>query len=326
MSAEVETMVANGAVWHGLGVQVDYDMTAEECHKTAGLDWEVEKYPMEVRLGAGTPMQENVVVPDRHAIMRMTDHSILGTVGNRYEVIQNLDCFNFADAIVGEGQAMYHTAGSLFNGKVIFMTMKFPNDVTVGADAIEKYLLLTNAHDGSSALHVRMTPVRVVCANTLGMALGEDTKQKCSIRHTTNWETKATNARELLKLTDHYFKNMSVQFNRLLDASMNDNDIELFVESVFPRTVSEKTGELILSKQTQAIRAKVTDLAYTGKGNAAVKNTKWAALNGVSEYIDHIATTRATGGHDPQEIRMNSVLMGTGAEVKQRAYDILVEA
>lgn len=325
MSHEVETLVANGAVWHGLGVQVDHEMSTEECHKKAGLDWEVEKRRMEVLIGGDDcKMQEYVSVPDRHAILRTSDNAILGTVGNRYEVIQNLDCFNFADTIVGEGQAMYHTAGSLFGGKIIFMTMKFPDGIMVGDDEIEKYLLLTNAHDGSAALHVRMTPTRVVCANTLGMALGEETKQKCSIRHTTNWETKATKARELLKLADHYFQNMAVQFNRLLDATINDNDITAFVETVFSRTKSEKTGELILSSRTKAIRAKVTDLCYTGKGQNAIKNTKWAALNGVTEYIDHHATTRATGGRNADEVRMNSVLLGSGAEVKQRAYDILV--
>lgn len=327
MSHEVETFAGHGAAWHGLGVNVDHEMTAEECFALAGLDWEVEKRPMEVLIGETVEqMQRYVQVPDKQAVLRTSDNTVLGVVGNRYECIQNSECFNFIDTIVGDGLAMYHTAGSLFNGKIVFITLKFPENVMVGNDIVEKYLLLTNAHDGSSALHGRMTPTRVVCANTLGMALSKNTTHKVSIRHTKNWEVKAKEARELLKLTDFYYKNMSESFNRLLDTSFNDDQILDFVSKVFPKTKSEKTGEPILSTQTKKIRKQVVDLAYNGKGQADIKNTKWAAFNGVTEYIDHYATTRATGDRNADEVKMNSVLLGTGAEVKQRAYNILVEA
>ncbi len=325
MSHEVETMVHVGAVWHGLGVNVEDEMTAKDCHQKAGLDWLCEKQQMVVELPVHRiGMETKVVVPGKSAVMRMSDNKILGVVGSRYEVIQNAACFDFLDSIVGSHGATYHTAGSLFGGRIVFMTMKFPDTMDVGPDKIDKYLLLTNSHDGSGALHVRWTPVRVVCANTLNMALDHHTKAKCSIHHTGDYETKVKDVRELLELTDLYFQNSIAKFSAMQEAVFSDDRMEEYVEILYPATESTD-GTMKVSARTKKIRNTVLQLSHTGMGISPVKNTKWGALNAVVEYIDHRATRRITVDNDPEESRMHSVMIGAGAETKQRAYNILQE-
>ena len=204
------------------------------------------------------------------------------------------------------------------------MTMKFPDSMKVGPDKIDKYLLLTNSHDGSGALHVRWTPVRVVCANTLNMALDQHTKAKCSIHHTGDYETKVKDARELLELTDLYFKNSMDKFSQMSEAVFADDRMEEYVELLYPATESTD-GTMKVSSRTTKIRDTILQLSHTGMGISAVQNTKWGALNAVVEYIDHRATRRITGDNNPEESRMHSVMIGAGAETKQRAYSLLQE-
>ncbi len=327
MSHEVETMVHVGAVWHGLGVNVEEELTAVDAHRLAGLDWICEKKDMVVETDESDLLSNTsrkIPVPGKSAVMRMSDHKVLGVVGARYEVIQNAACFDFMDSLIGTHGAVYHTAGSLFGGRVVFMTVKLPEAMQVGPDKIDKYLLLTNSHDGSGALHVRWTPVRVVCANTLGMALDQDTKCKCSIRHTGNYEDKVRDARQLLEMTELYFQNAAQHFVQMSEVNFSDIQMEEYVELLYPATET-KGGEMKVSSRTNTIRETILQLSHTGMGISAVKNTKWGAFNSVVEYIDHRATRRVVGDNDPAESRMNSVLLGAGAETKQKAYNILQE-
>ncbi len=327
MSDEIETMVHVGAVWHGLGVNVEEELTAADAHRLAGLDWICEKKNMvvetdELELLSNT--SRKVPVPGKSAVMRMSDHKVLGVVGSRYEVIQNAACFDFMDSLIGTHGAVYHTAGSLFGGRIVFMTVKLPTEMQIGPDKVEQYLLLTNSHDGSGALHVRWTPVRVVCANTLNMALDANSKCKCSIRHTGNYEDKVREARQLLEMTELYFLNAAQNFTEMVNVNFSDERMEEYIELLYPATVTTK-GDIKVSSRTTKIRETVLQLSHTGMGIAPIKNTKWGALNAVAEYIDHRATRRITGENDPQESRMHSVMIGAGAETKQKAYNILQE-
>ena len=178
-------------------------------------------------------------------------------MGDRYHIIQNKECFDFLDDVIGSGQAVYHTAGALRGGSQIFMTVKFPNDVKIGDDIIEKYLLLTSSHDGSLALEARWTPTRVVCANTLGMALNERTTNNIKIRHTQNYRTKVEEARNVLQLTDIYYSRMEEEFNRMLDAEFDHAKMTKLVEDLLPADGTPST-------RTKNIRNKIVELFYTG--------------------------------------------------------------
>jgi phage/plasmid-like protein (TIGR03299 family) len=306
--------------WHKLGKIVDTELTAKEAIIAGGMDWRCEEHPLYLR---GQVEVDGIPVigqsaPEHKAIVRATDNSILGIVKNSYHIIQNSECFDFMDDVIGSGQAVYHTAGSLRNGKVIFMTVKLPEDAKIGDDVVEKYILLTSSHDGSLSLQVRWTPVRVVCMNTLGAALSGRTNSMMKIRHTRNYGSKVQQAREVLKLTDHYYTVMETEFNRLLDAQFSTAQMRTFTEQLMP-------SEGKASTKTKNNRAKVLELFHTGRGQAAVANTRWAAFNAVTEYVDHYATTRKHGDTSESEARMNSAILGSGADLKQRALNLLKE-
>jgi phage/plasmid-like protein (TIGR03299 family) len=144
--------------WHGLGQVVDQAMTAEEAIKLANLDYQVEKAPLyagiEVPQPDGGQEVPKIYSPyeDRVATYRTDTNEVLGLVGGRYEIVQNKEAFGFFDAIINEGEAIFETAGALGKGERIFVTAKLPNDLLVNGEAMEKYIILTNSHDGSSSI------------------------------------------------------------------------------------------------------------------------------------------------------------------------------
>ena len=158
--------------WHGLGQRLDNPATAAEAIRAARLDWEVTKVPLYI--AGGNRLHE---LPGKHAVVRAdrigtSACRALGIVGDHYVVLQNRDAFAFFDEIAGDGRAIYHTAGALGTGERIWILAKLPGDIWVaGRDAVERFLLLSNSHDGESAVQVKFTPIRVVCHNTLTQAL-----------------------------------------------------------------------------------------------------------------------------------------------------------
>ena len=180
MAHEVETMFsARELPWHGLGTVTEDVLTAKEAIETAGLDWEVELRSLFVSLPGGNRKK----IEDRKAVMRTTDDAVLGIVSPLYVPFQNRDAFAFTDNLVDSGDAKYETAGSLRDGRVVFLTMKVPFGMQVdGNDAHDLYIVLRTSHDGSTAVSVAVTPIRVVCMNTMTMAL-RSARHKWSMRH-----------------------------------------------------------------------------------------------------------------------------------------------
>ena len=152
--------------WHGLGTKLDEPATAAEAIAAAGLDYEVGLKPVITTDG--------IPVPQRKAVVRSDTDDVIGVVGNNYVPIQNRQCFGFLDAVVAEGRLLYHTAGALGQGERVWLLAKLPSEIRVknSDDLVNKFLLLSNTHDGSSALRVFFTPIRVVCQNTLNLAQG----------------------------------------------------------------------------------------------------------------------------------------------------------
>jgi hypothetical protein len=162
MAANVESMFyTRTAPWHGLGVRVEEVLGSKEALNQAGLDWKVEQTDVYAASGER--------IPGYKANIRDIDRSVLGIVGDRYKIVQNEEAFAFTDGLLGEG-VKYETAGSLAGGKIVWMLAKLPEKYIISGDAIEPYLVFCNSHDGSGAIRVAMTPVRVVCQNTLNLA------------------------------------------------------------------------------------------------------------------------------------------------------------
>lgn len=310
-------MYAGQVPWHGIGNPVETEQTADGAIRKSGLNYGYYKTPGFIITAGGKQKQ----IPGVHAIVRDYDDQPVGHVGNVYHIIQPVQCFDFLDSIIGHGQAVYHTAGAIYSGRTIFMVVKFPDNIKVGPDVIEKYLLLSNTYDGQSSLSLIWTPVRVVCQNTYELSF-QSVLKSVKIRHTASYVEKVQEARRVLELTDQYYKVMETKFNVLLDNKFSTTQMEQLTEKLFPAT-NRTDGQVVVSKQTKRTRETVQNLFLVGAGQKEVAGTKWAALNAVTDFVDHAATVRVRTGVEVKDARMNSALFGAGATLRQRAYDLL---
>ena len=308
--------------WHGLGTKLDGPATAAEAIAAASLDWTVDTVP--VYLDGG------VEISGKKAVVRADTGLVTNVMSDRYTPLQNVDAFAFFDAVVGAGEDIYHTAGSLQGGRKVWALAKLSGDIkVVGDDVLEKYVLLANSHDGSLAVTMQLTAIRVVCANTMSVALGSG--QKFRALHTPNVISKANEAREFLGLTEAYFENLMAGINRLVETKINKTLVDEMVFKVFGLDETKAIGEQHYLPRHAAETVK--ELFHTGIGNdlKGVKGTAWAAYNAVTEYIDHVrpqgvrlTTARSTAGELGSK-RLESAWFGSGAKTKQSAWDILTE-
>jgi phage/plasmid-like protein (TIGR03299 family) len=320
MPAEVESMMyvaREGTPWHGLGTALDHVPTAREAIVAAGLDWTVELKPVYV---------EGRMVPDHKAIVRSTDHQIFGFCGKVYTPIQNRDSFNFFDAIVGEGLAVYHTAGSLFNGKKIWILAKLPNSFSIAGEEIQGYICLTTSHDGSTPFNMFNTEIRVVCANTLKMAVSKALNHFYA-RHTTNFASRLDAARETLGLLAQESAAWRLQAQYLATHQLPAGKIPLLLAASFGTTGAIKTADVVdfdtISTAKKNQMAVVSHLIEHGRGqdNPKIRGTKWQAFNAVAEYTDYYKKSRKNS----DDRRLDSAWFGGGALIKARAWEYLIK-
>jgi phage/plasmid-like protein (TIGR03299 family) len=300
--------------WHGLGIRLDQPATAEEAIVAAKLD-----YPIDSEL-AFTVKHEKV--DNVRLIVRQDNRAVLGCVSDSYKIIQNTEAFSFFDRIVGEGQAIYHTAGALGKGERIWIMAKLPDDTIITkGDVIEKYLLLTNSHDGTSALRMYFTPVRVVCQNTLILSL-RDAKEGVSIRHMGDITAKTTEARRILGLAVNYYARFSKDAHALVKYQMQKNELEAYFDYALRGTKAGSKEETATFKNE---RDELVQLFENGKGNQlpVVRGSAWAAYNAVTEYTDHFKTIKNLKVDNSN--RLKNIWFGTGAQIKGRAYNRIME-
>lgn len=205
MPALVESMMyVREKPWHGLGIHVEEAPTSADALRMAGLDWNVVQRNIQVCGGAK--------IKNYKANVRDSDGTVLGVVSDRYKIVQNAEAFEFTDSLIG-GDVQYETAGSLNGGRKIWLLARLPETEIVG-DKTEPYLCFTNTHDGSGAIRVCMTPIRVVCNNTLNLALGS-ARRAWSVRHTGDMASKMHEARVCLEMASAYMNDLSQTADRL---------------------------------------------------------------------------------------------------------------
>jgi phage/plasmid-like protein (TIGR03299 family) len=300
-------MYVGEAPWHGLGVRLPKLATSAEAIEAAGLDYHVDKKPMFTR-GAG---KHRVEVPDHFCTVRRDTGDILGVVGARYTVLDNKDAFSFFDALVGEGEALFETAGALGQGETIWLLARLPGYIRIGRhDEVKKYLLLTNSHDGSSMVRTKLSPIRVVCQNTLTSAL-EGSEQEVRIRHTPSAVDHLQEAHKLLGLTNELYQQLEIIFNRMSLKRITEKQLIEFVKTLVP-----DNEEASFNTKTENIRSKILELSETGAGSEYSRGSLWGALNSISEFTDHVQNTK-----DPQK-RLNSVWFGGGERLKLKAFQL----
>lgn len=304
--------------WHGLGTVVEGLLTARETLEAAKLDWEVVKHPI-------TLQGSDRIIPDNFATVRTDDKSTLGIVGNSYTILQNVDAFNFFDSVAERGDAIYETAGSLFGGRKIFITAKIPGLIRVGLagneDISEKYILLTNSHDGTGAVTVKLVTTRVVCNNTLTAALREGGRG-ISIRHSQLMHDKLAVAAQTIGIANKRFLEMEETFNQFANVNMRETEVRDFLRKCFelPSDI-EKTSD----KDKRAI-AQVMELHEAGKGAEFTRGTLWGAFNAVTEWTNHYRTYKERdGGNTRENNKLNSLFFGQSAALIDRSFDLAKE-
>ena len=299
--------------WHGLGQKLDAPATAQEAVTAAGLDYEVQLTPVAT--------YDGLTVDGRRAVVRYDKQEVLGIVSDRYVPVQNKQAFGFLDAVVAEGGLRYHTAGALGRGEKIFLLAKLPESIRVknSDDVVDKYLLLANSHDGSSALRVFFTPVRVVCQNTLAMAERRGHGQGVSIMHKGNLETKIREAQRVLGLAQRFYDDAADKIDSLASHYPSQEQLKLFFAALYPDPEEGKNNA-----RAKNIREELHRLFEQGIGHddPTIKGTSWTALNSVTEYVDRHRSTRGKDDTNRASRRLDSIWFGSGANLKAKAWDL----
>lgn len=306
--------------WHKLGTVTAGALTAQEAIVAAQQDWLVEKRPIFAKLEDGTL----IPVADKFATVRnhpKAGYAALGVVGNQYVPVQNEEAFEILDAIRDDSGAVYETAGSLYNGKRVFISMKLPNTLKFagGQDNVELYILASNSHDSSTAFQLMVTPIRVVCANTLAMALSNH-KRIINLKHTRNVKSRVTEARDALGLTFAYVEEFEKQVEKLINAPMTNSEFNSYIEKVYKVKNTTKKQETRTEKVQQEVRA-----LWNAPTQENVKGTQWAAYNAVVEYVDWGMAMRLTKKISEDQARAIRTMTGGADLIKNRALKLLVK-
>lgn len=236
MAANIETMFyVREKPWHGLGTMVAEAPTSTEALRLAGLDWMVVKEPVYTGY--------NEMVKGYKANVRSSDRKVLGVVSDRYKVVQNVDAFSFTDELLGKG-VRYETAGSLQEGKKVWLLATLPREYIIAGERISPYLVFSNTHDGSGSVKVAITPVRVVCNNTLNLAL-DTAKRSFSMIHTGNIHDKIQEAKDTLFMAEKYMDSLGIEFEQLRRQKITDAQVKEYIELLLPM---EKDATSIQSK------------------------------------------------------------------------------
>jgi phage/plasmid-like protein (TIGR03299 family) len=314
---------ANGVPWHGEGKALENAANADEMYEASGLAWSVVKQPL-FTYGVGEASTALLPVNDRVAMVRSSDNRVLGTVGATYQPIQNEEMFAFAEALMKTGEVVkFETAGSLNNGRVVFAEAIVPErGIKIEGDPqgeIMPYLIVNTGHDGLRAFQATFTPVRVVCANTLAMALS-GAKNLYVIRHTVNSGDRIADAKRALRLNVEYLEEVKTVSEALIKQTMSIKDILRATEVLIPSMTDTPEKAVKAQKQRDEILA-----LYRNSANLdGVPESAYRFVQAVAEYADHVRTYRATKKGSAEDARALAILDGTAARIKTDALRIVL--
>lgn len=317
MPANVQTMAYVGDVpWHGQGKEVPAGVHATEMMQAAGLDWVIEKRPAR----GAKPIRvfrDDRNLYSRYEIVRLPrpktaeEEVVLGIVTDRYEPLQNQEAFGFFDPIVDRKTACFETAGALGEGERVWVMAKMPDAIqVVRGDECSKYLLLSNTHTGQGAVVVKFTAVRVVCQNTLMLAL-EDGQQAFRVRHSKVMTDRLAEIAELIAAANVVYAKAAELFRKLAQTQLRQGLLNEYLEAVFPKSEAQKRKGDQPPKwgHVRRLLDELPDLQVDG-----VRGTMWAAYNAITRFEDYRLVEGEVGA-----ARLNRVWFGSGADLKLRA-------
>lgn len=296
--------------WHGLGTVLDHAPTSAEAITAAHLDWRVALRPL------STP--EGRTVPDHFATVRTDTGDILGVVGNRYQIVQNREAFEFLDSLLQDGLIKYESAGALRGGRIVWLLARMPSvDQIAAGDNTLRYILFSAAHDGTGAIHAIPTSVRVVCANTHRVAIANSV----GIRHTGNVAAKLEAAKQYLSQFDSQFTLFRDKARILATRRYTEAQAKAYINELFPPVAEPGRSRSIRDAKVEQVRS---NFRNSRQSIPAIKGTWWSIFNAVTESIDHDRRSRLNT-RERRETRMLSNVDGNGAAFKSAAFDLAVK-
>ena len=303
MAHEIETVNGQSAfaslrqpAWHGLGTVFEQEVTTKEMLDLAHLsDWDVRLEDVGIPDGFESDRSYSFVT--RTNPFDRNKNDVLGVVGERYVPLQNEDLFDFGDLML-DGGGRWETAGSIKGGRQVFGSLALERETVLDpngvGDKVNTYLLINTSHDGSVAIQASITPVRVVCANTLNLALGQrgrngSVKQSFKIRHTASATGKVQQAREALGLANAYMDEFDIMAKNMIETEISKAKFDEIVALAYPAPTGEdKKG----SHKKHNTKIDLINSIYVGEYNNTIAGTKWGAFNALTERLDWYRTAR----------------------------------
>ena len=298
MPANVESMFSvREKPWHGLGTIVAEAPDSSAALELAGLDWTVTQKDIATADGGK-------VIPGFKANVRELDDKVLGIVTDRYKVVQNTEAFAFTDALLGEG-VRYETAGSLQGGRRIWLLAKLPQQYIINGDEITPYLVFMNSHDGSGSIKVAMTPIRVVCSNTLNLALSKAWKMD---------EAKAT-----LLYAGQYMTELGKDFARLNQIRLTDAKVMEYIKMLLPESDDASDQQ---KRNITRLRDDLQSRYFEAPDLQGMTKSAYRFINAVSDFATHSKPLRERSNY------RESLFAKTvdGNPVIDKAYQMILSA
>lgn len=290
------------APWHLAGFELNHPKTAKQALQIAGLDYTVITQPLD-----GNPGLKHHAYA---ATVRTDTGEILGIVGEGYEPVQNADAFAFFDGLVAEDEATYETAGILGNGQCVWILAKMPGFMKINNnDIVNKYLLLTNSHDGDTQVRIRVTPIRVVCNNTLTAAL--QGAGDIAIQHAPNTVKYHDHGFTLLGMSNVLNEQLEMTFNKMAAQRITEDELRAYVQALVPDHEEDSNAA-----RARKMRQSVLELHDAGRGADLARGTVWGAFNSVAEYTDHMMADKDAAA------RLDAIWFGRGEKLKSRAFSL----
>ena len=304
---QASLVLARTDAWHMLGTTLDHAFTAEEAMKVGHLgEWDVRKSPAwttDPKTGLTVPIVgQNAVIRDNPITKGQID--VIGNVGAAYQIIQNEEHAGLLNALVDESGAHFETAGAIEGGRRVFITMKLPGHIKIGGvDRVENYLAAVNTHDGSASFTLMVTPVRIVCSNTLNMAFGHQSHM-FRVRHTSGAsQILIQQARETLDMAFTYLDGFQQEAEQMINTELTQSRFEEIIEAEFGAGEDAAPATITRTDAKLEEMARLFSDANTQKG---IKGTAWAGLNAMTEWADHFSPTR---GNDREVARARKAIL-----------------
>jgi phage/plasmid-like protein (TIGR03299 family) len=316
MAHEVETMAwANEVPWHGLGANVDPNVSVEEMAEAAGLNWRLVGHPIFTSVD-----DEIIQIPERQAWIRDSDKKVMTVTGDNWRPMQPVDTIEFMRDYVAAGAAKLETAGSLRGGKIVWGLARLNHDFEVGrGDKVNGYVLITSPNEVGKSITVRTTTVRVVCANTMAMAENNSTLH---YRQNHLKDFNADQAKMVLGNAHEQLRQAERNAKALLKLklSISDSITKVLVPIFHPEIAEspEMMAEIEMPENQPRILAQMIESIERAPGNKEIAGTGWATLNGVTRWADHVAGRKA-------ETRLYNSWIGDYGRRKLEVQDKLLE-